>query len=218
METGPNRVALAEMIRQFLLIIVALGLTKAFEILADRLDWKTAGVFLVYVLICTRFLLGNWLYISKLGVLYETPAGTETRPHIRFEATAVFLTGMVLGWQSNYTEANKLFLFFVLFVVTLLVNATVWPMFLHVYAQPNNNFLSSRERSDIEDSILNDVVFFFLSGIFIVILWVYNFDQTSPLYATAYMLLGIFATINSVRSFIITVRTYLRNNQKPNEA
>jgi hypothetical protein len=28
-ETGPNRVALAEMIKQFLLIIVSLGLAKA---------------------------------------------------------------------------------------------------------------------------------------------------------------------------------------------
>jgi uncharacterized membrane protein YuzA (DUF378 family) len=51
----------------------------------------------------------------------------------------------------------------------------------------------------------------------IVVLFVFDFDQTSALYRIAYILLGIFATINSAWSFKITLSTYLRNNQKPSE-
>src|SRR6516164_6840152 len=146
LEIQSNRLALADMVKQFLLIVVSLGLTNAFSILANppgtddtagkvivrivqqcpaaaplsshcmTISWANGLICLIYILVCTRFLLSHWLFMSDV---YTRRASTAPRRHLRFEAMGVFLTGILLGVQSSYAAENTLYDFVVLFTAIL---------------------------------------------------------------------------------------------------
>ena len=206
MEEYSNRIALVEMIKQFLVIIVSLGLASAFMILGNltrRIDQWDLIILFIYSLICTRFLLGNWLYLSNLSEIYKNPKTSSLRPHIRCDAAGLFITGIVLGLQGNYAGVDEKFdPFFLTFMIILLVNVIAW--FASFFE--NRKWLSADTKYYmkyyIKFSIINDG-FFFLFFIFIIFLSRVNPDPKFYLYLGG-------ALLNSIFSLRITIRGYFK--------
>jgi hypothetical protein len=229
LEIQSTRLALADMIKQFLLIVISLGLTNAFAILAsppgadDAVGKVIVRIFqqctpsssnsshcanislgnlficVIYIMICTRFLLSHWLFLSNV---YARQASTGPRRHIRIEAFGVFLTGILLGMQSSYAAVNTLYDFVALFAIILLIDSFV--SFLSVVTFPTS--LSLNDKLETVYWTVNNVFFCFLCGL---VLWYIGRSREPDLKSFFYWLLIALVLANCAISLCITLYNYL---------
>jgi len=257
------------MIKQFLLIIVSLGLTAAFGILsrplssdgtasqsiahlvqrcaapAGNASGETAAaakcltvgadawaVFLLYILICTRFLLSNWLYLSSIyadpetirqrarnssGTTSAIPAASpgappseappeKPRPHIRWDAIGVVCTGLILGIQSAYAAPSTLYDFFVLFAAILFFDLVTSALSLRA----NAGALKGRAKRDTRYWNVNNVLFLAAALAFL-----YSTDPSAPpnVRSGTYIALSACAFLNCVGSLAITLHSYFTDQE-----
>lgn len=217
-----NRAAIADAIKQMVLIIISLGFANAFAILATPGDtavkgphlldkmcamaaggctgfaWDSLLIFTVYVLVGARFLLTNWLYLSA-----AYPDDNAKDMKILPDALGIFLTGLVIGVQSSYASATSpktIADFFLLFCLVLGIDV----VFSIGSIRLNRAVLKD---GDLAQECLwagNNVVFGIAS--FTLVLSMFPFDASS---GTTW-LLTLLALLNCMVSLAITYHGYFR--------
>jgi hypothetical protein len=240
MSTSQNRQALADMTKQFLLITVSLSLTSAFVVFTPAKG--TAGedltilyllhtvtikqyfdyiMFFAYILICVKYLLVHWLYLSKLypagslsggenassSVSIEDASQTHKRRHMLWEVFVVLFTGIVLGVQGFYVGKILLPLFSLLFSFILLFDVIGSLLSLH---RDRGVPKPVAEKIDILYSTTNDA--FFCLVCFAVLIWGDLGNRSKPSDLSRVLLfLSVFA--NCVLSLLITAQSYFVDRQ-----
>jgi hypothetical protein len=137
-ENRRNRGIIADAVKQMVLVIISLGFSNAFMILAKPAEknlhlfsaacraetescpvvqYDSRLIFAIYVLIGTRFLLTSWVYLSTT-YRDDNPKTLRILP----DAIGIFLTGILIGVQSSYASADWMPDFFLLFLLVLLVD------------------------------------------------------------------------------------------------
>jgi hypothetical protein len=133
-----NQSIIADALKQMVLVIISLGFSNAFLVLVKPDDkvlhlfnaacgaepkgcplvqWDNLLIFLLYILVGTRFLLTNWLYLSTT---YRD--NNRNKLHISPDAIGIFLTGVLIGMQSSYASPGWMPDFFLVFSLVLLAD------------------------------------------------------------------------------------------------
>lgn len=121
-----NRSIIADAIKQMVLVVISLGFSNAFTNLSKQPPLLPSGlsleIFVIYILIGTRFLLTSWLYLST--TYRDTPNSDEHLKKLNIEpdAVGISLTGILIGVQSSYATVDNLRYFFCLFCLVLFVD------------------------------------------------------------------------------------------------
>jgi hypothetical protein len=188
-QPDPNRAAIADLIKQFILLITGLAFANAFGILVrppdltgklrdpigyvampsalDHLGDANGGVrenviiFLIFIVVGTRFLVVNWLYLTAT---YGESNGLERQPSIIFDAIGVFLTGIGVGVLGFYATITLVHDFFVLLIAILLFDATASGLSL----MKNRKLLHVDDKKKVKLWTLNNAVVGLIS---ILVIW-----------------------------------------------
>lgn len=218
------RAAIADFLRQFILLITSLAFTNAFTgllrpsgsegTLMPRLGgaamtfhpdsaaaaaepWASLPLFAIYILVGTRFVLVNWIYLSTL---YGEASGSARQPRIAPDAVSIFLTGIGIGLLSYYCSAGLSYGFFVLLAAILLIDALCSLASLSV----NRESMDEADRRSAIVWLANNLGF----GLACLGL-VLRLDWPTPPGAGAYRLLMALAALNCAVSLANAYAGYL---------
>jgi hypothetical protein len=176
--TNPQRKsmneAVTDILQQFVVIIISLGLANAFMVFApqDEFKWPHVLSFGIYILVSLRFLAANLLYLSYQ---YGKPDRRPKRIHA--DAFGMVVTGIVIGLAGSYVTSthepapNASLRFYFCLLIILLADA-VFSIWSHaINPEGNEKFFDRGLKSCDVRWVLNNLLFVLVVAVLLWFLW-----------------------------------------------